>query len=177
MLLMFTMHRSPVTKLCSRAHKTGLQHNAVCRSTGFCGLFSLCKYRFQNCFLFWCLLKCGNQHRKKKEWPEPRGVAWARQPQTLTPPNSAVLKRPLYANPHELPSSKQSTGVTFNYKINMDFLINTPSVCVYRNGALRVSTALTELGPFCCQSLHIKNLLLLRKKKKKWPSEPHGVNQ
>lgn len=119
--------------------------------------FSLCKYRFKNCFLFWCLLKCGNQHRKKKEWPEPRGVAWAPQPQTLIPPNSAVLKRPLYANSQELPSSKQSTGVTFNYKINMDFLINTPSVCVYRNGALRVSTALTELD-FLQSSVHKINI-------------------
>lgn len=128
--------------------------------------FSLCKYRFKNCFLFWCLLKCGNQHGKKKEWPEPRSVAWAPQPQTLFPPNSAVLKRPLYANSQELPSSKQSTGVTFNYKINMDFLINTPSVCVYRNGALRVSTALTELGPFCCQSLHKKTCFCSGKKKK-----------
>ena len=34
MLFMFTMHRSPVTKPCRKAHKTGLQHNTVCRSVG-----------------------------------------------------------------------------------------------------------------------------------------------
>lgn len=55
------------------------------------------------------------------------------------PSDSAVLKgRPLDVNAHPLPSSKQSTGLTFNYKINMDFLINTQSVCVYRNGALHL---------------------------------------
>lgn len=150
------------------------------------GWCSLCKYRFKDCFLFWCLLKCGNQHRKKKRmtWATRVCGAWGSTVEAADPSlpsNSAALKRrPLYANAHQLPSSEQSTGLTFNYKINMDFLINTWSVSVYRNGALQSPRARTELRPFFCQSQHIKNLLCSEKKKKKkknWPSQPHGVNQ
>lgn len=115
--------------------------------------FSLCKYRFKNCFLFLVLAKMWQPAQKEKE-NDLSHVVWclsstASDADLLIPPDSAVLKvRPLYVNAHELPSSKQSTGLTFNYKINMDFLINTHSVCVYRNGALKSPLTLTELRPF-----------------------------
>lgn len=54
---------------------------------------------------------------------------------------------------------KSSTGLTFNYKINMDFLINNKKKFVdYKNGYFQVSTHIhiVLIKPFFCHCLHIK---------------------
>lgn len=63
---------------------------------------------------------------------------------------------------------KSSTGLTFNYKINMDFLINNKKIFVwfYKNGYSQVSIHIhIVLNLFVfCHCFTYKNLLLFRKK-------------
>lgn len=61
---------------------------------------------------------------------------------------------------------KSSTGLTFNYKINMDFLINNKKFCVvYKNGLFpRFRSHSHSFQPFFLALFTYKNLLLLRKR-------------
>lgn len=163
---MFTMHRSPVTKLCSKAHK--LDWNVTQYAEHWVVWFSLCKYSFKNCFLFWCLLKCGNQHRKKKRMTWATWGVWRlglhshRCCSLLT-----VLCSRWGLCTETLINYQAQNNPQAWHLITKSIWISwlTPEVSVFIETGLSESPlALTELRPFFC--LHIKNLLLLRNKTK-----------
>lgn len=131
--------------------------------------FPLCKDRLKNCFLFLVLAKMWQPARgRKKTWATWCGVGVSKQ-QVPPPhpfwPSCTQGDAFIHVNSHRLPSSKQSTGLTFNYKINMDFLINNQSICVYKNRLSKFPLTFTEFQAFLPSLFTDKNLLLLREKK------------